>query len=169
MKKDRLLVITVILLALTFVTSTGILVYYITHRNDLAASVQNSVREELQKYNLSSDKISIDDSEIILAVAHYCSANDGCRGPQGAPGLGIQGSQGVQGTQGVQGSVGAEGPPGIPGKDGETGPRGEQGPPGPKTERRCNAVGHRVEWRNEGDETWQVEYYLAPLQTCPTE
>jgi hypothetical protein len=166
MKKERLLIATVILLGIAFITSMGILFYYITHSDDLTASVQNSVQQELKKYNLSVDKMSLDDSKITLSVARYCSANDGCRGAQG---ISLQGSQGIQGAPGVNGSAGVDGRNGLDGKDGEsiTGPQGERGQSGAPTERRCNAEMSRMEWRNQGDESWQVEYYLSPLQSCP--
>ena len=174
-----------IMLAFAFIISLGILFYYVTHTNDITSNVRSSVQEELKKYNLPSDKVSVDDSKVILSIARYCEANNGCRGPQGIAGFTIQGPQGIQGIQGqpgipgpqgiqgAQGIVGADGKDGIDGKDGKdgqsiVGPQGEKGEPGPKTERRCNAEERHMEWRNVGDETWQVEYNLSPLQTCPT-
>lgn len=172
MKKERLLLVTVILLAMAFIISVSILTYYVTHPNDLSASVQQSVEKELAKYNLSDNKLSVDDSKVILAIAHYCEANDGCTGPQGIAGISIQGATGAQGVQGVQGQpgdTGTTGTIGAIGADGQSvvGPAGAQGDPGPKTERQCDPNLHAIEWRNVGDESWQVEYYLAPLQICP--
>lgn len=183
MKKEKLLLVTVMLLALAFITSVGILIYYVTHSQDLTANVERSVQQELKKYKIVADDLSIDDSKVILAIARYCKENNNCRGEQG---LGLRGPQGPQGAQGIMGLQGIPGIQGITGLSGESivgpagkdgadgapganGAQGEQGPMGPRTERYCNEAERRIEWRNVGDEGWQVEYYLAPLQTCPQE
>lgn len=181
MKRDRLYIIALILLALAFLISSLTLAYYITHRQDITSSVQQSVKNELSRYQLSSDNISVDDSKVLLAVAKYCQANDcrgltgeGTQGPQGPMGatgpmgpIGPTGLQGIMGLIGDTGATGATGPQGEKGDTGDPGQTGAQGAPAPRTERRCNAELSRVEWRNEGDESWQPEYNLAPLQTCP--
>lgn len=165
----------VILLLLAFLTSVGILFYYVTHPQDITSVVQKSVEEELKKYHINTDNLSLDESKIVLAVAQYCAADpNNCRGPQGDTGAtGLQGLKGDSGTIGangkdaVNGENGTNGADGKDGAEGTQGPPGEKGEPGPKTERRCNAEERRMEWRNEGDENWQVEYYLSPLQSCP--
>lgn len=184
MKRERLLLAAVIFLALAFLTSVGILFYYITHSQNLAATVQKSVEQELKKYNIPTKELTVDESKLVLAIARYCAVGDNCRGPQGDTGLSIQGSPGKVGLAGSEGQKGADakngtdGQIGKDGKDGEPGQQGEKGEPGPRTERRCrldsalsllnNDNRYVIDWRNEGDENWQVEYYLGPSQTCPT-
>lgn len=80
-------------------------------------------------------------SEVAQAVASYCAARDGCRGPGGAVGPPVTPDQVAAAVttycnaQGLcKGPVGPAGVQGIPGKDGEDGqgiegPAGPQGPP----------------------------------------
>lgn len=169
MRKNKLFLVVMILSFLTLLFSICTFVYYISHQEEL---VKSSIQEELSKYQVNTEDISVDDSKVLLAIVRYCEANDKCKGPQGLAGIGIIGPQGLQGPQGesIQGKDGIS----IKGDKGDKGDQGEsiQGPPGipgtpaPKTERRCNAEEHRIEWRNEGDEAWQTEYYLSPLQSC---
>lgn len=65
------------------------------------------------------------EAEIDLAVANFCAARDGCRGPTGPTGpTGADGQNGINGTNGTPGADGA------PGADSQVpGPPGPQGPP----------------------------------------
>ncbi len=176
MKRERLLLVTVILLGLAFLTSVGILFYYITHTQNISDTIRKSVEMELKKYNIPTKELSVDESKLVLAIARYCAVENNCRGPQGNPGLSVEGQPGKEGQEGQKGADANPAIDGQSGKDGATGAQGEKGEPGPRTERRCrvdNALSalsseprYLIEWRNEGDENWQIEYYLGISQTC---
>ena len=131
------------------------------------------IKKQLEIYNLpqaDSTNITPDEAQYLLAVAKYCEVNDRCRGYIGLQGpIGTQGVQGVSGEQGPVGQSGAQGTQGEKGIDGLTGANGANGSDGREVERRCNPDRRRMEWKLAGDDQWQVEYNLAPGQSCAKE
>lgn len=88
----------------------------------------------------------------------------GQMGPSGIP---IQGEPGIQGIQGNPGLVGIAGPQGPQGEVGSAGPQGDPGSPASPIEIRYNTIKNQIEWRYEGDVTWQTLVLACQLiNTC---
>lgn len=178
-KHDRLTTVAIGMMILGICVSAFTLWYVINNRNALSLELQN-LNNQLAKYKYPQQvkPDSIDDAKIYIAIGQFCEAHSNCKGRDGVSIQGVQGVAGAQGLQGERGFPGAQGEPGIQGaqgiqgETGATGAQGEQGVPGHdgrEIERRCNASRNRMEWRYAGDETWNVEYNLAPGQTCALE
>lgn len=178
-KSNRLTLIALIMMAIGVVVSGFTLWYVVTNREAFQAEIQKSLQQELAKYNLQvPQNMTVDEAKVYLAVVKYCENTGNCIGRTGA-----NGSNGANGTNGNNGYTPVKGVDYFDGKDGVTPPcmlteaqcqgadgsNGTNGENGREVERRCNADRQRMEWRLVGDPNWQVEFKLAPGQSCVKE
>lgn len=175
-KSNRLTVIAIILMVVGIIVSCFTFYLVITNQAAFKAEVQKSLEQELEKYNLSTPKETpIDDNKLLLAVARYCEVRNNCTGRDGQPGVGVPGLNGNNGFNGYSPLKNLDyfdGEPGytpVKGVDYFDGDPGAPGTNGREVERRCNPDRQRMEWRLSGDPNWQVEYKLAPGQSCEKE
>lgn len=183
-KNNKLIVLATAMMLVGISLSAFTLWYMITNQPRLESKLQENLKAELAKYNFPNiDKITPDEAEMYIAVAKYCEANNNCKGPTGNNGINgtspeclnlttrCQGVNGTAPTKGIDYGDGMDGltPPCYFNESQCQGSQGVPGEPAKPIERQCNAEKRRVEWRNQGETNWQVEYKLAPLQTCETE
>lgn len=164
-----------ILVMIFSICFSGFLLWYLViNRDNITLQLQNSLRNELAKYNLDSQEpLNVDEAKLAIAVAKYCETRNDCKGRDGYNGSkGDQGIEGLQGLQGIAGALGLTGPRGEQGEIGPAGPEGQPGQPGVVLEERCTVVNQdtrRIEKKYADAESWSIKYYLSPGQLCPEE
>lgn len=172
MKSHRLIIFAILMVLFGIALSAFTLFYLVRNQENVSLRLDSFKDEISQIVPIQGENAT--DEQVAQAVYEYCQEN-GCIGPQGS--IGPTGPEGDTGPRGFQGQDGLsiQGPTGVQGEQGPVGPegpQGEQGPSGRKVERRCvvlDQTTRRIEWRLQGDEDWQVEYYLSPGQRCPEE
>ena len=187
MKQKWLLIIILMMMLVGIAVSSYTLWYSIRNKDAISATIENNIKEELKKYEIPDvEKLSLDESKLALAVAHYCEPRNECRGYDGISGQSplcllepsrCQGANGITPIKGVDYRDGVDGITpscyftenqcqGADGVDGMDGMNGANGADGREIERRCNAEADRMEWRLTGDDFWQVEFMLSKGQKC---
>ena len=170
--KNKLQLAITILMVIGLAIGIFALAYLIKNQDNLSLKV-DTFESTLSKLNPINGKDATDE-QILNGIALYCKQHNDCTGKDGKSpikgidyndGMSIKGDKGdsIKGDKGdsIKGDAGADST--VP---------GSAGTPGPGTERRCVVVSpssRRIEWRNEGDDGWQLEYYLSPGQLCPQE
>lgn len=168
--QDKLFIVAMVMMLIGIFISTGTLWYVVKNKDTISESIQNSVLAELAKYKLPTEDLSEKDARLLIAVAKYCESHNGCKGKTGDSIVGPKGNTGPAGKKGLDGKDGSDGLQGLiglPGPQGMSGENGTNGADGRPVERRCNV--NRMEWRIQGDESWQVEFKLAEGQSCAVE
>lgn len=79
------------------------------------------------------------------------------------PQNGVNGKDGVNGTNGTTGATGKTGSVGVAGAQGSPGPQGEPGATGKSIQLRYNATKAQIEYRYDGDITWNILVTICTL------
>lgn len=166
--------IAILVMVFSICFSGFLLWYLVINRDNITLQLQNSLRNELAKYNLDSQEpLNVDEAKLAIAVAKYCETRNYCKGKDGYNGSkGDQGIGGLQGLQGIAGALGLTGPRGEQGEIGPAGPEGQPGSVGRTIEERCRVIDsdrRRIESKYIDVENWDIKYYLSPGQLCPEE
>lgn len=186
MKNNRALTWVATFILFISIVLCGFTLWYVINSKDaLSKELKNTIKQ-LQQYNLPKEEIkdvTLDEAKLYLAIAKYCESTNNCEGKDGKDGASpvcifeprqCRGTDAITPLKGVDYVDGITPPcyftinqcQGENGVNGTNGQNGADGANGKTIERRCNSERDRMEWRYDGDESWQPEYNLAPGQTC---